>query len=111
MVQTLFLLAARFLSSPARAEDPDCGKPLCVFFGTGNDSRELAGNIVHYLSLWIGFVCVAIFIYGALLLTASGAHDEWKNKGKGIMIGSLVGMTLVLGAYAILQTVGYFIAL
>lgn len=82
---------------------------LIVDIGTQLSWGQLTGNIVNFLAASIGFVCVAIFIYGALLLTASGAHEEWRNKGKEIMIGSLVAMTIVLGAYAILRTVAFFI--
>ena len=82
---------------------------LTVNIGTVLSWEQLTGNIIDFLAASIGFLCVAIFIYGALLLTASGAHEEWKNKGKDIMIGSLVAMVIVLGAYAILRTVAFFV--
>lgn len=82
---------------------------LTVNIGTVLSWEQLTGNIINFLAASIGFLAVAIFIYGALLLTASGAHEEWKNKGKDIMIGSLVAMVIVLGAYAILRTVAFFI--
>lgn len=88
---------------------PSASAALVVDIGTKLSWEELTGNIINFLAASIGFLTVAIFIYGALLLTASGAHDEWKNKGKDIMIGSLVAMVLVLGAYAILRTVAYFL--
>ncbi len=82
---------------------------VTVNIGTPLSWEGLTTNIINFLAASIGFLSVAIFIYGALLLTASGAHEEWKNKGKDIMIGSLVAMVIVLGAYAILRTVAFFI--
>lgn len=88
---------------------PAASAQLVVDIGTKLSWAQLTGNIIKFLAASIGFLCVAIFIYGALLLTASGAHEEWRNKGKDIMIGSLVAMVIVLGAYAILRTVAFFI--
>lgn len=82
---------------------------VTVNIGTSLSWEGLTTNIINFLAASIGFVTVAIFIYGALLLTASGVHEEWRNKGKDIMIGSLVAMIVVLGAYAILRTVAFFI--
>lgn len=88
---------------------PSSASALVVDIGTKLSWEQLTGNIIKFLAASIGFLTVAIFIYGALLLTASGAHEEWKNKGKDIMIGSLVAMVIVLGAYAILRTVAFFL--
>lgn len=93
----------RFLLAPSDAS------ALVVDIGTKLSWEQLTGNIINFLAISIGFLTVAIFIYGALLLTASGVHEEWKNKGKDIMIGSLVAMIIVLGAYAILRTVAFFL--
>lgn len=70
---------------------------------------QIAGNIINFLAASIGFVAVASFIYGALLITGSGYHEDWRNKGKQIMIDSLIAMAVVLGAYAILRTVTFFL--
>lgn len=88
---------------------PAASAKLKVNIGTPLDWEGLTGNVIDFMAASIGFLAVAIFIYGALLLTASGAHEEWKNKGKDIMIGSLVAMVIVLGAYAILRTVAFFV--
>ncbi len=101
----MFTPFLRLLALPAVSS----AQQLIVDIGTQMSWQQLTGNIVNFLAAAIGFITVAIFIYGALLLTASGAHEEWKNKGKDIMIGSLVAMVIVLGAYAILRTVAFFI--
>lgn len=82
---------------------------LVVDIGTPLSWGQITNNIVTFLAASIGFVSVAIFIYGALKLTGSGFNEEWRNQGKDIMVKSLVAMVIVLGAYAILRTVAYFI--
>lgn len=82
---------------------------LEVDIGTELDFAQLANNIVTFLAASIGFVSVAIFIFGAFKLTASAFNEEWRNQGKDLMIKSLVAMVIVLGAYAILRTVAFFI--
>jgi hypothetical protein len=82
---------------------------LVVDIGTPLSWGQLTTNIVTFLAASIGFVSVAIFIFGALKLTASGFNEEWRNQGKDLMIKSLTAMAIVLGAYAILRTVAFFI--
>ncbi len=82
---------------------------LTVNIGTPLSFGELASNIVTFLAASIGFLCVAIFIFGAFKLTASAFNEEWRNQGKDLMIKSLTAMVIVLGAYAILRTVAFFI--
>lgn len=94
----------RILLAPATAS-----AQLVVDIGTRLNIGQLLSNIVNFLAASIGFVTVAIFIFGALKLTASGAHEDWRQQGKDLMIGSLIGMALVLGAYAILRTVMFFL--
>lgn len=100
MIPALLRLATAALTASAQ---------VTVNIGTPLSWEGLTKNVINFLAASIGFLSVAIFIYGALLLTASGVHEEWRNKGKDIMIGSLVAMIIVLGAYAILRTVAFFI--
>lgn len=95
----------RFLWSAASAG----AQQLVVDIGTPLSWGQLTGNVVNFLAASIGFLSVACFIYGAFLMTASGIEEDWRNKGKDIMIGSIVGMVIVLGAYALLRTVAFFI--
>ncbi len=88
---------------------PVSAQQLIVDIGTPLSLGQITGNIVNFLAASIGFLTVALFMVGALMLTASGFHEEWRNKGKDLMINSLIAMVIVLGAYAILRTVAFFI--
>jgi len=91
------------------AASPASAQQLVVNIGSPLSWGQLTSNIVNFLAASIGFVSVAIFIFGALKLTASGFNEEWRTQGKDLMIKSLVAMVIVLGAYAILRTVAFFI--
>ncbi len=62
-------------------------------------------NLTGFLAGAIVSVTIVLFLVGAAYLVASHGKSEMVDKGKKIMIGSLIGMAVVLGAYAILRTV------
>lgn len=66
-------------------------------------------RVGNALSFAIEFVCTALFLIGAFLYTASRGQDQWVQKGKDFMLGSVLGLMTVVGSYAILRTVYYFI--
>lgn len=99
----MVLLLFRLLPGTPRA----FAQQLPVNIGTPLSWGELTGNIVNFLAASIGFLAVAMFIFGALKMTASAAKEDWRTQGKDLMIHSLVAMAIVLGAYAILRTVTY----
>ncbi len=61
------------------------------------------------LSNTILAVSTAAFIYGAFRFAASGGNENLRSTGKGIMIGALIGVGLVIGAQGIFNTVLYFL--
>lgn len=101
----MFTPFIRLLCGPSSVS----AQQLIVDIGTPLSFGQITGNIVNFLAASIGFLTVALFIVGALMLTASGFREEWRNKGKDLMIHSLIAMVIVLGAYAILRTVAFFI--
>ncbi len=67
------------------------------------------GRIMEYLTGAIGAVAIAMFVIGALFVTLSGIKEDWRQKGKDLMIGSVMSLAVVLGAYAILRMLEYFL--
>mgnify|MGYP001614652306 CR=1 FL=1 len=55
-------------------------------------------------------IAVAMFIVGALLITVSGVKEDYKQKGKDLMIGSVISLGVVSGAYVILTLVDRFLS-
>lgn len=77
--------------------------------GAGYNLWVIIGRIISYTSGAIGAVAVMMFVVGALLVTLSGVKEDWRQKGKDLMIGAAMSLAVVLGAYAILRTIDYFL--
>ena len=75
---------------------------------TGTFGAE-AGKLITFLATSISALTAVLFLTGVLMLVASGVHEEYRQKGKDLMIGSLIAMAVVLGAYAILRMVQFLI--
>ena len=73
------------------------------------DSAAVLGNIISALFVSAVFVCVAIFILGAGFMVFSAGNDTPLQKGKGMMTGSLIGLAIIVGSYAIFRTVVFFL--
>lgn len=73
------------------------------------DNVTLTGNLINALFVSSTAVCVAIFILGAAFMVFSAGNDTPLQKGKGMMTGSLIGLTVIVGSYAIFRTVVFFL--
>lgn len=85
-------------------------RTLNVGIGTGLNFYQIADRIITYLAATIGPFAVVMFIVGAFLVTVSGVKEDYKQKGKDLMIGSIFSIAVVTGAYALLRTVDYFLS-
>lgn len=85
------------------------GRTLTVDIGTPLDFDSVAANLLNFLATTIEFVCIALFVVGALLFTVSRGKDDLVQRGKSLMIGSLTGLAIVLAAQGILNTVIYLL--
>ena len=84
-------------------------RTLAITLGTSLSVEAILTNIINYLAAAIVFVASAAFVVGAYFITFSRGEPDTVNRGKSLMIGSIIGMAVVLGAFAILRTVFYFI--
>jgi hypothetical protein len=66
-------------------------------------------NVVGFLAVTgLGF-CTLLFLLGASQLVISHGDQTKVDNGKKTMIGSLVGLSFILGAYAIVRTALFFL--
>ncbi|NOS68235.1 MAG: hypothetical protein HOO67_07840 [Candidatus Peribacteraceae bacterium] len=82
-----------------------------IILGTGvrlNFSQVMANLTVFIAESSVG-VCTLLFLVGAAMLTMSRGDQTKVDNGKKLMISALIGLALVLGAYAIVRTVLYFL--
>lgn len=82
---------------------------LNVSTGSSITFDEITSNIIAFLAGAIPSVALAMFVVGAFMVTVSGVKEEYRQTGKNLMIGAVISLAVVLGAYAILRTVDYFL--
>ncbi|PIR53650.1 hypothetical protein COU75_04970 [Candidatus Peregrinibacteria bacterium CG10_big_fil_rev_8_21_14_0_10_42_8] len=76
---------------------------------SGMTPSSVIVNIIDTLGLTIFSLAGATFLLGALMYAAGFVNEENKSKGKNLMIGSLVGMAIVLASHTIFNTVYFFV--
>lgn len=65
---------------------------------------NLFGTIAQYLLGFVGLVAFAALIYGAASLIANFGNDEMAGKAKKIITNAIVGIIIILSAFAIVST-------
>lgn len=83
---------------------------LTVGTGTSLTFFDIVQRIITFLAGGIAAVSTAMFVVGAFFVVLSGVQEDYKQKGKDLMIGSILALGIVAGAYAILRTVDYFLS-
>lgn len=79
------------------------------FFAGGITWGDIIANVIQTLGITIFSVSAAAFLLGALMYTSGFISEENKSKGKGLMIGALIGMAVVVSAVAIFNTAYFFV--
>ncbi|MBI4975816.1 hypothetical protein HZC20_04010 [Candidatus Peregrinibacteria bacterium] len=74
---------------------------------TGNEGsiRKLVLRIVNYFLGFLGILAVIMVIYGGVTYVTSAGNDEGVGNAKKIILYSLVGIIIILLAFAIVNTV------
>ncbi len=65
---------------------------------------DLFGKVAQFLMGFVGLVAFAALVYGAATLVANYSNDEAVDKAKKIIKNSLIGIIIILSAYAIVNT-------
>ena len=70
--------------------------------GMGNrDPRTIAANVINILLGMLGVVAVIIILYGGFLWMTAAGNDDNVGKAKQILGAGVIGLLIVLAAYAI----------
>lgn len=83
---------------------------LIVSIGTPSNLQAITMRVVIFLADTITVIATAMFLVGAFMVVLAGAKEDYKQRGKDLMIGSLLSVGVVLGAYALYRTVAAFLA-
>jgi Type IV secretion system pilin len=90
------------------------GNRYCLWVATGFNGAlpDLILRVVYFLSYLIGTICTVTFIVGGLVIVLSRGQDSGAlsiSRGKSLIVDSLIGLGVVLGAQGILRVVMYII--
>ncbi len=75
---------------------------------TGLGSRDLratVGSIINVALSLLGVIVLVIIIYGGFLWMTAGGNDERVGEAKKWIFGGIIGLVIILCAYAIAQFV------
>ena len=66
-------------------------------------------NILKLVLGLLGTIFVILVVYGGILWMTAGGNEEQLKKAQGVIKNAVIGLTIVLGAYAITWFVGTYI--
>src|SRR3989338_6557076 len=73
--------------------------------GGAQDPRLIIVNIIRILLGFLGILAVIIVLYGGFVWMTSGGNAQKIEKAKKILINGLIGLAIILSAYAIVSFV------
>ena len=109
----VYLLAFLFsfsFSSFALAAPGECGTDLTDPLGlncaagsglTKDDPRLVVARIINVALGILGTIAVVLIVYAGFLWMTAGGNDEQAGKAKSIIFASIIGLVIILSAYAI----------
>ena len=65
------------------------------------DVRQTIGKIINVALSLLGVVVLVIIIYGGFLWMTAGGNDEKVSEAKKWIFGGIIGLVIILSAYAI----------
>jgi len=79
--------------------------PACAQSGNCQltDAVQMAVNIADFIVKILGTTTLIFFIYGGFTWLTSAGRSEQVKKGQEIIIGAIIGLIIVLSAYAAIK--------
>jgi hypothetical protein len=66
---------------------------------------EIIGRIIKAVLGTVGAFALLMFVYGGILMLTSGGKSDQINKGKQVLVWAVLGLAVILGSYALTNTV------
>lgn len=67
---------------------------------TLEDILQVIVNIGSFILAISGSIILLVFTYGGFLWITAHGESKWVDKGKEAMVGAIIGLFIILGAYA-----------
>lgn len=66
-----------------------------------NSATEIVAEIIKYALSFLGIIFLVLTLYGGFLWMTAGGNEEQLAKSKTIIINGVLGLIIILSAYAI----------
>lgn len=88
------------------AQDLDLGIDYGTLTGLGTkDLRETVASIINVALSLLGIVAVVIILAGGFMWMTAAGNEEKLEKAKQLIFGGIIGLAIILSAYAIARFV------
>lgn len=106
---TVGLMVLPFTVKAANTLDTSLGLNAANVGGTTGlgtrDVRTTIASIINVALSLLGIIVLVIIIYGGFLWMTAGGNDERVGEAKKWIFGGIIGLVIILSAYAIAQFV------
>jgi hypothetical protein len=69
------------------------------------DPQLIIGNLIRAVLTIIGSITLLMFIYGGVIWITSMGNDKLVQKGKQILVWTVIGLAVIAGAYTLTNAV------
>ena len=85
---------------------PDLGLNYATAIGLGTqDVRSTVSNVIRAFMGLLGIVAVVIILLGGFKWMTAGGNEEKVGEAKKLIISGIIGLVIIMSAYAIAQFV------
>ncbi|MFA5420943.1 MAG: hypothetical protein WC280_02895 [Patescibacteria group bacterium] len=70
-------------------------------FSSGEGIASSIGIIIQYLLSFLGVIFMVLMVYGGILWMTASGNDQQVEKAKKIIVESILGLVIIVSAYAI----------
>ena len=89
------------LAALAQVTTSDTNLATSFGLGTGTNVRQAIINIVKFLLTFLGLIAVIIILYGGFQWMTAAGNEEKITSARGTLTAGLIGLVIILAAYAI----------
>jgi hypothetical protein len=72
------------------------------FFGT-DDIRVIVARIINIALGLLGIIAFGLVLYAGVVIMTAGGNEEKVTEGKNILVNAVIGLAIILSAYAIVS--------
>lgn len=83
---------------------PGVGEGEFMNISNYTDPETFLIQLVNFALWFVGFIFLAVLIYGGFVYLSAGSQDEQAQKGQKIIVAAIAGLILIFVSYAIVFT-------